>query len=99
MKWTVKLVTKVVPGESIEQEVATFVFQTNGLAHHKGDSRGLHLPHNLCRLRPAVCNISPTTGGWKLWNIRRQVNANRHSRFSLGLTVLYGKSLAFRNPA
>jgi hypothetical protein len=24
MKWTVKLVTEVVPGESIEQEVATF---------------------------------------------------------------------------
>ena len=40
--------------------------------------------------------ISPTTGGWKLCNIRRRVNANRHSRFSLGLTVLSGKPLGWQ---
>jgi hypothetical protein len=39
-----------------------------------------------------VRNISPTTGEWKFWNIRRRVNASRHSRFSLGLTVHSGKS-------
>ena len=28
------------------------VFQTNGLAHHKGDGRGLHLPNNLGETDP-----------------------------------------------
>jgi hypothetical protein len=64
MKWTVKLVTEVMPGESIEQKVATFVFQTNGLAPHKGDGRGLHLPNNLFVLvRLCATSLLPPADG------------------------------------